>query len=572
MSASILSTKDILVYIEQLINAKYPDMDMRVGTDLYDLVAYGNAQAGAKIFEEIASVEQLQSIFTTENEDLDLVARNYNLIRKRPTSASDYITFFTESFSSDIFIPDNSIVSTRGSSNLTGIAFRTIGDYTMLFNSKSTYFNAENGRYEITVPITALLSGIDGNQGINKISLVQSTVSQIDGCINTTPTTGGREVETDQALQQRIALSWVASSIGTRFGYKQFVLNRDEVVDAYAVGPFDSDSVRQGVDIYTITSSPLSNFTQSAAYANDTYTIINNQPFIDLVYVKNSSLAPVQLLVEEVSYSVNKQNNGPFSGSNVSNDTTARIDWISPWTSEVELVVTQPPLPNTFTMANSGSPLDIVVTSTDAYKNARITFTSGDNSGDTRTVTGFSYDSDNNIATFTTNTFDDTITAGDTFSVDPRPNIGDTVEITYLYNTDVSTLQGYVDQTTANVVGADILIKNGYQAKFYLDLSINIFSQYDFATVKAKVENALIQYISSLRLGDDLQLSDLIVVAQTGSGTDYTIVEVDSIDINTESDKTYLNRWDGTSNVFDSSGIINIENREYVILESLTTN
>ena len=569
MSANILSTKDILVYIEQFINAKYPDMDMQVGTDLYDLVAYGNAQAGAKIFEEIASVEKLQSIFTTEGEDLDLVARNYNLIRKRPTSASGYVTLFTDSFSSDIFIPDNSVVSTRGSSNLTGISFRTIGDYTMLFNSKSTYFAAENGRYEITVPITALLSGIDGNQGINKISLVQSTISQMTGCINTAPTTGGREEETDSALQQRIALSWVASSIGTRFGYKQFVLNREEVVDAYAVGPFDSDSVRQGVDLYTITSSPLTNFTQSFAYANDTYTIINNQPLIDLVSIKNASLAPVQLMVENVSFSVNKQINGPFSGSNVSDSSTARIEWISPWSSEVDTVVTQP---NTFTMANSGAPVDITIVSTDAYKNSRVTFTSGANGGDTRTVIGFSYDSDNNLATFTTNDFDDPISAGDTFTVDPRPNIGDTVEITYLYNTDISTLQTYVDQTTTNVVGADVLIKTGYQAKFYLDLSINVFSQYDFATVKAKVENALIQYISSLRLGDNLQLSDLIVVAQTGSGTDYTIVEVDSVDINTESDKTYIVRWDGTSSIFDSSGIINIENREYATLENLTTN
>ena len=569
MSANMLSTKDILVYIEQFINAKYPDMDMQAGTDLYDLVAYGNAQAGAKIFEEISSVEKLQSIFTTEGEDLDLVARNYNLIRKRTTSASGYVTFFTESFSSDIFIPDNSVVSTKGSSNLTGVAFRTIGDYTMLFNSKSVYFNAENGRYEITIPITGLLAGTDGNQGINKISLVQSTVSQIDGCLNTSPTTGGRAKETDSALQQRVTLSWVASSIGTRFGYKQFILNRDEAVDAYAVGPFDSDSVRQGVDVYTITSSPLADFTQSFAYANDTYTLINNQPLIDLISIKNSSLAPVQLLVEDVSFEVNKQINGPFSGSNVSDSTTARIDWISPWSSEVETVVTQP---NTFTMANSGSPVDITVVSTDAYKNARITFTSGSNNGLTRTVTSFSYDSDNNIATFTTNDFANPISAGDTFGVDPRPNIGDTVEITYLYNTDINTLQVYSDQTTASVVGADVLIKNGYQAKFYLDLVINIFSQYDFTTVKTKVENALLQYISSLRLGDDLQLSDLIVVAQTGSGTDYTIVEVDSVDINTESDKTYINRWDGTSSIFDSSGIINIENREYITLESLTTN
>ena len=567
MSANILSTKDILVYIEQLVSAKYPDMDMQVGTDLYDLVAYGNAQSGAKIFEEIASVEKLQSIFTTEGEDLDLVARNYNLIRKRPTSASGYTTLFTESFSSDIFIPDNSIISTTGSSNVTGISFRTIGDYTMLFNSKSTYFNAENGRYELAIPITALLANTDGNQGVNKISIVQSTISQIDGCINSTPTTGGRNEETDQALQQRIALSWVASSIGTRFGYKQFILNQEEVVDAYAVGPFDSDSVRQGVDIYTITSSPLAPFTQSFSYANDTYTTINNQPLIDLISIKNMSLAPVQVLTEGVSFSVNKQINGAFSGSSVSDASTARIDWTSAWSSNVATVTT--PL-NTFTMANSGSPIDITVSQTDAYKNTRVTFTSGSNIGLTRTVISSSYNSDTSIATFTTNDFPNAISINDTFDLDPRPNIGDTIETSYLYNTDISALQLYVDQTTSNVVGADVLIKNGYKASAYIDLVISVFPQYDFTTIKEKVESALIQYVSSLRLGDNLQLSDLVVVAQTGSGTDYTIVEVDSVDINTGADQTYITRWDGTSSVFDSSGVIDIANREYITLDNLT--
>jgi len=570
MAVNILNTNSILSYIQDFIKAKNPKADIQPGSDLYDLILHGNAQTASKIFEELSNIENLQSIFTTFGDDLDLVSRNYNLVRKSPTFSTGYITFFTTSFTADIIIPNNSVVSTKGTAGLSGITFRTIGNYSMLLADKANYFNAQQGRYEITIPISSAVPGTLANANSKTISVAQTTISEIDGVVNYNPTTGGTDGEDDESLQQRCALSWVVSSIGTRDGYAKLLLDRDEVSDAYSVGPFDTDSVRPGggVDVYCITTSALTDSVESLEYADDTYTPLTSQPVVDIIKVENLTLG--YSLVNNVSYTFNKQVDNPFSGSNVSDSTTSRIDWVSPWSGVVlEGDISNPK--GTFTYTNLDNPRKITVTSADAYKNARITFLTGSaNPGETRTVTSFSYDSENDVATFTTNNFTNAIAFNDPFTISPRPNYGDNISIQYTYNEDIDNLQQYIEQSSRNVIGSNILIKNGYRGKLYLNLNIKLFSGYNFTTVKNKVENALVQYISTLKLGDDVQLSDLTVVAQTGYGTNYTIIEVDYVDFSVDATDSYITRWNDLTEGFNTDGVIPMENREYTILESLT--
>lgn len=565
MGASILSNSELLTYIQNFISAKNPTADVQPGSDLYDLILHGNSQVASKIFEELGKVEQLQSLFTTFGDDLDLVARNYSLVRKGATFSSGSVTLHTTTFSSDIIIPDKSIVSTKSTAGIEGITFEVVGDYEILVADRSAYLNALNGRYEITVPTASTVEGNLSNVNANTISVVQSAISEIEGCVNTTATTGGTDGETDIELQQRCALSWIVSSVGTRDGYIKIMLDRSEVSDAYPVGPFDIDSVRpsEGIDVYCITTSALASSEQTISYANDLFTVLTNQPAIDISILTN--LTGGYTLIEDVAYNFNRQVDNPYANSSVADSTVARIDWISPWNNAVITGTGN----DTFTMANSGAPADIQNTTTNIYNNSRVTFTSGANSGYTRTVTAFSYDIGNNVATFTTNAFPNSVGATDTFTVDTRPSFSDSVKIQYTYNSDIAALQDYIDQSERNVIGSNILVKNGHRGKLTLSIDIKIFSGYDFVTVRAKVENALIQYISTLKLSDDIQLSDLTIVMQTGQGTDYTIVEVDYVDVKTTIADSYIVRWDGLVDGFIDD-VISIDNREYVTLDTLT--
>lgn len=559
MSVSILNTNNILTYIQNFIKAKNPQIDIQPGTDLYDLIMWGNAQTVAKNFEELQNIENLQSIFTTFGSTLDLVAKNYNISRKKSVASIGEVTLFTNTFSTDIIIPDGTLVSTKGTIGETGTVFKTIGAATMLFNVKSTYFNYTTGRYEIDIPVQCTIAGITGNIDSDAISVVQTPVSQIQGVINVGAVTGGTNVESDGELQERCALSWVVSTIGTKDGYKKTLLdNREEVRDVLAIGPFETESVREGTDVYVITSSAAIIYTQTFNYDGGNYTILNNQPVLEL----NSVIDTVSsTMIEGVSYRFNKQFASINANSSIVDATNNRVDWIE---SLIDATVATGSTTNIFTYANTSN--YITVKTDDAYLNTRVTFTFGGLSG-VRTVIAFSYDTTTDIATFTLSGASGTIVPGNIFTLDPHPNLGDPISITYKYNADISDLQSYMEQDTTNVIGSDILIKNGLKGKFTLSLTLNLFSGYDFNTVKTKVESAIAQYMTNLKLGNSLQLSDLTVVTQTGQGTDYIITEVDYITI--DETNTYFTRWDGTAAYFGTDAVILLTDKEYAVLETV---
>ena len=569
MPVTILTTQDILSYILAFIKAKNPQLDLQTGSDLYDIILHGNSQVAAKLFEELKNVENLQSIFTTTGVDLDLVARNYNSSRKKATYASGFVTFYTASTTSDIIIPDRTIVGVKGTVGLSGMAYTTIGSYAMLYSQRAANFNSLTGRYEILVPVTATLPGSMGNSDIGMVSIVQSTINQIHGCVNDDPISGGSDLESDSDLQQRCVLSWVVSSVGTKDGYRKLFLDHEVVKDAFAVGPFDMESTRQGVDVYVVTTSPLSSVSpQSFVYADDQYTILTNQPVTDIYSI---TVDDSWNLIENVSYTFNKQINTAYANSFVADYSNNRVDWKQPISNFVSVGASY----DTFTFPSSGGAITVFYE--DAYVNSTLIFTptAAPNGGVIRSITASSYNTTNNSMTLTiTPACTATIDAGNAFTLDPRPQIGSTVDINYLYNGDIQTLQDYINQSSLNVVGANILVKNGLRSKLFLTINIKLFSGYDFPTVKSKVASAIMQYINTLQVGAGVQLSDIIVVAQTGRGTDYTILEVDYVDIDTESDKSYIEHWGGLNSGFSAADIIELESREYVILSgaALTVN
>ena len=566
MATNILTTSDILNYIKSFIKAKNPQIDVQTGTDIYDLIFGGNAQTSARIFESIQEVENLQSVFTTFGSSLDTVSRNYSLVRKPATVSLGYVIFYTTTWTTDIIIPEGTVLSTKNTVGLPNVTFRTIGDISLLFSNKSAYFNSTTGRYESTaIPIACTIPGKVGNVDMGTVTTLQTNIPQIEGITNNDAISGGTDEETDIDLQQRCALSLVVSSVGTQDGYKKLILDNEVVKDVYAVGPFDTESVRSGVDIYALTVSAPVTYTQTNTYGGANFTELINQPVLDI----NSVIAyGTWSMLENVSYQFNKQAQSAYANSTISDSTVARIDWVPSWAG-VTLIGSIGG--DTFTYAVSGG--EISVTSADAYVNTRVTMTLGSNNpGETQTVLTYSYNTTSNIVTFTTTPFTNAINAGDPFTLDPRPNIGDSVSINYNYNPDIAVLQDFVEQSQYNVVGANTLVKNGLRGKLALTLSIKVFSGYDFVAAKTKVEGAVSQYINNLKFGDDIQTSDIIVTAQTGIGTDYVITEVDYVSVDTLSSSTFFEHWDETIDDFSAVDIITLSNREYAILKTLTIN
>lgn len=110
-----------------------------------------------------------------------------------------------------------------------------------------------------------------------------------------------------------------------------------------------------------------------------------------------------------------------------------------------------------------------------------------------------------------------------------KPDNLTNVLVTYTYNNEVQKLQTFMNQSQNKVVGASALIKTGFKANVTMTLTVVLFPTADPVSARTKVTNAINQYLNSFVFGETLELSDLILVAQSGTFTDYVITEVDYV-------------------------------------------
>ena len=104
------------------------------------------------------------------------------------------------------------------------------------------------------------------------------------------------------------------------------------------------------------------------------------------------------------------------------------------------------------------------------------------------------------------------------------PAVGSAIVIEYTYSDLISTLQTLVDSTTNHIVGADILIKASYSAEVNITMVVEVFPGYDPIEVTANVNTVVAALIDSLMLGETVQQSDVIALAESTPGVDSVVL------------------------------------------------
>ena len=101
-------------------------------------------------------------------------------------------------------------------------------------------------------------------------------------------------------------------------------------------------------------------------------------------------------------------------------------------------------------------------------------------------------------------------------------NIGDTVNITYQYNSLISTLTSYFTQSVYYSMGMDKLFRAAEQVNVELEgsLSVNAGSP---DRVRNAVYNSIYSYINNLSLGQPLEIFDVLAEASRNVGVDNLI-------------------------------------------------
>ena len=234
-----------------------PNLDTKAGTVSRDLFIDLPADQLEKLYRLISMVSDKQSPDTAVGSDLDRYASNYGLTRKVGSPSIGIVIFTTNNLSTDIAIPNNSLVTSKS-----GVNFKIIGNYffsaadkgrhaaTAARIKKALQLAGISDKYAIEIPVQATRVGTNGNVG--SLQITNHNLDFDIKVINLASISGGANGESDTQFRNRVSSIFSGANTGTSLGYKNAVLNINGISDALVVQPGNTLMLRDGTEIIEI--------------------------------------------------------------------------------------------------------------------------------------------------------------------------------------------------------------------------------------------------------------------------------------------------------------------------------
>lgn len=227
--AIIKDFKTIVNSLKTFLHSVRPNVDTSPGSYTRDVVIDAPANELDVMYTELKRTSDAQSPDSAAPGDAESLGRNFFVLRKGPLPASSISTFYSfEEPASDIPIPRGTQLATKASVDSTSRLFVT----TQASVLTATHFNAETGRYEVSVPVRATVGGTSSNVGAGALSSIMNPINGIDGVFNFEPITNGTDFEPLAIFRNRLKTVITGNNAGTATGYYQTVTRIAEVLDA----------------------------------------------------------------------------------------------------------------------------------------------------------------------------------------------------------------------------------------------------------------------------------------------------------------------------------------------------
>jgi hypothetical protein len=110
----------------------------------------------------------------------------------------------------------------------------------------------------------------------------------------------------------------------------------------------------------------------------------------------------------------------------------------------------------------------------------------------------------------------------------------DTIVITYKYSDIVQTAQGYLDNTQNHIVGVEVIAKLCFTATVNVTMVVEMLSGYDPVSVTSLVNSQIVEYINALPVGNEIQQSDIIGIAEDTAGVDSVVLPLTKFTVTRE--------------------------------------
>jgi len=127
--------------------------------------------------------------------------------------------------------------------------------------------------------------------------------------------------------------------------------------------------------------------------------------------------------------------------------------------------------------------------------------------------------------------------------------------VSYVYDGMIEEVQNLLNQDENKILGHNVLIKQAIQKDVDISFTISVLTGYTKASVIDDITDTLSEYVNGLKLGKNLQQSDVIAVVEAVEGVDRIVLPLTVFD---ESGST------------DSNDVIEATAREFIRLKTLT--
>ena len=304
MSINRITSSQFSSVITNGVNERDETMDTAIGS-IKDFFIDPFAEVLEQQNDRVVYISNLNSLKYVNKaipDDLNDIIYNEAMIRWNGSRAVTVLTFArTQPPSSDIVIPINFPIATVvDAATGRSIVFKTVETKTMYSAAPSSYYNADNEKYEIDIAVASIIVGETSKVGAYTIKNMRRPLTGIDEVYNKSATTSGRGVETNRETADRYLLHVEGSQIGTPNGTKRFILdNFSNITDAYIVyGESNYLTRDQGdtgaVDIWVLTEEPLTRTYTTNYPGIETLIPLDKQPLIEIISVSDSAVTYVE--------------------------------------------------------------------------------------------------------------------------------------------------------------------------------------------------------------------------------------------------------------------------------------
>lgn len=210
----ILDDMDVDTIHARMMNDLPVNIDQTEGGFAWDMTR-PSAIEKASAMEAVNAAVQIFFPEWAEGEFLDLHARRCGLSRKEAAFATGYVRVIG---TTNVLIAVNFIFCTPATPISSSVEFAATEAVTLEYDS-------ENDDYRATVPVKCTEQGIVGNVPADSVILMSVPLQGITEVTNLAAIGGGAEIETDDALRERIMeqdRSRLTSYIGNDSDYKRW--------------------------------------------------------------------------------------------------------------------------------------------------------------------------------------------------------------------------------------------------------------------------------------------------------------------------------------------------------------